>query len=152
MWGETDVTTGGDRENELMTLYWNTIVRPQESIIKQFLHHPDSAIELLSPLVEKRNDVLLQEHMKVISTSWQTPDGMSGFQNLVARQQEVKKKIRDELRAPTELMKFLGLLDAYHKLSADLESTVEMVKEENIPFGGWLQKSIVEVEWGRYLR
>ena len=152
MWGETDETTGCDRENELITMYWKTIVRPQESIVKQFLHHPNSAIELLSPLVEKRNDLLLQEHMKVISTTWQTPDGMSGFQNLVARQQEVRKKIRDELRAPTELKKFLGLLDAYHKLSADLESAIEMVKEENFPFGGWLQKSIVEVEWGRYLR
>src|SRR5438270_13152394 len=41
MWGETDATPGGDRENELITMYWNTIVRPQETIVKQFMHHPD---------------------------------------------------------------------------------------------------------------
>ena len=155
MWGETDVTAGGNREKELITMYWNTIVRPQESIVKQFLHHPDSAIELLSPLVEKRSDLLLQEHVKVISTSRhprQTPDSIFGFQNLITRQQEVRKKIRCELRAPTELKKFLGLLDECHKLSADLESTVETMMGENVPFGGWFKKSIVQTDWGRYLR
>lgn len=95
MWGDTDVTPGGDRENELIAMYWNTIVRPQETVVKQFLHHSDSAIELLAPLLERKDNLLLQEHMAVISPSWHLHQN-SVFDDLVVRQREAKKQIRRE--------------------------------------------------------
>lgn len=49
-------------------------------------------------------------------------------------------------------VQFLHLLDVCQKRSAILEDPVETVQGQNIPSGNWFQKSIIQVDWGRYLR
>src|SRR6266498_2260415 len=100
MWNEVDDNLGSEREEELKTLYWKSMI-DRGSYVKRFLYTRESAFEVLTPIfnqVNSRNALLLQKEMNDLGLKLkETSAGKSLYMvlgELTERQQDILRRIR----------------------------------------------------------
>ena len=142
MWDEVDEKTGEDREEELKTVYWRTMLE-RNSTTGRFLRTRESAFNLIDPLIEaanKRCSVLLQDELVVMRKSLPaTAAGqelLSTMGKLVGQREDLLRRIRHEMKSSDGDKTALEPLQEEHqKLQKSLGATVNEMRRLRLPLG-----------------
>jgi hypothetical protein len=142
MWDEVDKETGEDREKELKTKYWRTMLE-RGSTMNQFQRTRESAFDVIEPLIEeanKRSSVLLQNELVDMSKSLPaTAAGLELFSamgQLVSQREDLLRRIRHEMRSSDgDTMALEPLQEEHQRLQKSLEATVNEMRKLRLPFG-----------------
>ena len=142
MWDEVDKETGEDRERELKTKYWRSMLE-RSSTTSRFLRTRESAFDLIDPLIEaanKRSSVLLQSELVDMRKSLPaTAAGLELFSTmgqLVSQREDLLRRIRNEMkRSDGDKMILEPLQEEHQKLQSNLEATVLEMRRLRLPLG-----------------
>ena len=142
MWDEVDEETGENRERELKTEYWRSMLE-RNSTTSRFLRTRESAFDLIDPLIDaanRRSSVLLQnELVDMRKTLPATAAGLELFSTmgqLVSQREDLLRRIRYEMRrSDGDKMILEPLQEEHQKLQNSLEATVIEMRRLRLPLG-----------------
>ena len=142
MWDEVDEETGEDREAELKTEYWRSMLE-RGSTTSRFLRTRESAFDLIDSLIEaanRRSSVLLQDELVVMRKSLPaTAAGQELFSamgKLVSQREDLLRRIRHEMkRSDGDKMTLEPLQEEHQKLQNSLKATVIEMRRLRLPLG-----------------
>ena len=162
MWDEVDEETGSEREMELKSKYWRSMLE-QQSTTNRFLGTRESALNIIQPLVDAANDkskLLLQQEMVDMRTKLPaTSAGLRLFEEtelLVKRRQQVLEQIRNAMKHSNEDETSLPTLqDEYQRLKTQLDTAVNEMRTLRLPLGKrlsqmtrkWFSFKLRSVHW-----
>lgn len=154
MWDGVDDNLGKEREDELKTQYWKSMI-DRGSYVKRFLHTRESAFEVLAPIfdqVNSRNALLLQKEVNDLGLKLkETSAGKTLYMvlgELIERQQAVLGEIREELKEPTlDSDQLQLLLDEYQKVSVQLQRANDDMRKMKIRLGDRIQTVARNIDW-----
>jgi hypothetical protein len=158
MWDDVEEETGAQREKELASVYWKSMVE-RGSSVKRFLNNRSSAFEILTPIineVNKNSALLLQTEMTELGLQLrQTTAGRTLFvelEDLVARHQRALSRIRGGLTEPSlDQEQLAEVMEEYHRVSAQLQRAVEDMQRMKVSTGEWFKKLVIKKNWKRIL-
>ena len=142
MWDEVDLETGEEREAELKSKYWRTMLE-RNSTTSRFLRTRESAFRLIDPLIDaanKRSSLLLQDELvdmrkKLPSTS-AGQELFSAMEVLVRQREDLLRRIRNEMkRTDGDKVTLEPLQEEHQKLQMTLEETVNEMRRLKLPLG-----------------
>ena len=142
MWDEVEEKTGEDRERELKTHYWRTMLE-RNSTTSRFLRTRESAFNLIDPLIEAANrkfSVLLQGELvdmrKSLPATAAGQELFSAMGKLVSQREDLLRRIRQEMkRSDGDKMILEPLQEEHQKLQISLEATVNEMRKLSLPLG-----------------
>ena len=142
MWDEVDERTGEERERELKTNYWRTMLE-RRSTTSRFLRTRESAFNLIDPLIEAANkkiSVLLQDELvdmrKSLPATAAGQELFSAMGQLVSQREDLLRRIRQEMRrSDGDKMILEPLREEHQKLQNNLEATVNEMRRLRLPLG-----------------
>ena len=144
MWDEVDNKTGEDRERELKTDYWRTMLE-RSSTTDRFKLTRESAFTVIDPLIDTANarisDLLQKEladmHKNLSSGSRDVGQALiSRMELLLMQREDLLRRIRNEVkRGATDGMRLEALQDEYQRLKINMKSTINDMRELKIPLG-----------------
>ena len=158
MWDDVDEETGAEREKELGSVYWKSMIE-RGSSVKRFLNNRSSAFEILTPIineVNKNSALLLQKEMMDLRLQLrQTTAGQTLFlelEELVARHQRALSRIRGGLTEPSlDQEQLQEVMEEYQRVSAQLHRAVEDMQRMKVSTGEWFKKLVIKKNWKRIL-
>ena len=158
MWSDVDEELGVERERELKTDYWKSMIE-RGSSVRRFLYTRQSAFEILAPIwgeVDKRSALLLQIEMNDLQLQIrETSAGKTLYielEELVARHHDILERIRRELREPMDDPDQLQLLmEEYQKVSVQLQRATEDMRRMKTSKGRRIRGFVI-VNWRRIFR
>ena len=142
MWDEVDEETGEERERELKTKYWRTML-DRNSTTSRFLRTRESAFDLIEPLIEaanKRSSVLLQDELvdlrKTLPATAAGQELFSAMGQIVSQREDLLRRIRHEMRQSNgDKMALEPLQEEHQRLQKSLEATVTEMRRLRLPLG-----------------
>ena len=142
MWDEVDEETGKDRERELKTNHWRTML-DRNSTTSRFLRTRESAFNLIDPLIEaanERSSILLQNELVDMHKSLPaTTAGLELFSTmgeLVSQREDLLRRIRFEVgHSDSDKMSVEPLQEEHQTLQKNLEETVIEMRRLQLPLG-----------------
>jgi hypothetical protein len=142
MWDEVDEETGEERERELKTKYWRTML-DRDSTTSRFLRTRESAFDVIEPLIvaaNKRSSVLLQDELvdmrKTLPATAAGQELYSAMGQFVSHREDLLRRIRYEMRQSMGDKMALEILQEEHqKLQKSLEVTVTEMRRLRLPLG-----------------
>ena len=142
MWDEVDEETGEDRERELKTKYWRTML-DRNSTTSRFLRTRESAFDLIEPLIDaanRRSSVLLQDELvdlrKTLPATAAGQELFSAMGQIVSQREDLLRRIRHEMRQSNgDKMALEPLQEEHQRLQKSLEATVTEMRRLRLPLG-----------------
>ena len=142
MWDEVDEETGEDREEELKTKYWRTMLE-RSSTTSRFLRTRESAFDIIEPLIDEantRSSLLLQGELvdmrKSLPATAAGQELFSAMGQLVSQREDLLRRIRYEMRhSGNDKMALEPLQEEHQKLKKSLEDTVIEMRRLRLPLG-----------------
>ena len=142
MWDEVDEETGEDREEELKTKYWRTML-DRSSTTSRFLRTRESAFDIIEPLIEAaniRSSLLLQDELvdmrKSLPVTSAGQESFSAMGQLVTQHKNLLRRIRYEMRHSNgDKMVLKSLQEEHEKHQKILEATVIETRRLRLPLG-----------------
>ena len=142
MWDEVDEKTGEDRERELQTNYWRSMLE-RNSTTGRFLRTRESAFKLIDPLIEAANkkfSVLLRDELVDIHKSFPaTAAGQELFSRmgqLVSQREDLLRRIRNEMkRSDGDKLILEDFQEEHQKLQSSLGATFDEMRRLRLPLG-----------------
>ena len=158
MWDDVDEETGAEREKELASVYWKSMIA-RGSSVKRFLNNRPSAFEILTPIineVNKTSALLLQREMVNLQIQLcRTTADRTLFlevEELVARHQRALARIRGGLTEPSfDQEQLQEVMEEYQRTSAQLQRTVEDMQRVRVFTGDGFKKLVITKNWKRLL-
>jgi len=158
MWDEVDEETGAQRERELKSIYWRSMIE-RGSSVKRFLQNRPSAFGILTPIfdeVNKNSSLLLQREMVNLQIQLrQTTADRTCFlevEKLVSRHQKALSRVRGGLTEPSfDQEQLQELMGEYQRASAQLRRCVEDIQRVRVSTEDGFRKLVITKYWTRLL-
>jgi hypothetical protein len=139
MWDVVDEETGRDREEELKSKYWQTMLE-RKSSTSRFLGTRESALRVIAPLIDAANAkswFLLQQEMVDMRTKLREKSaGLNLCQEtevLLQQRQQVLERIR---KAPNkDKTPLQASRKEYQELMVQLDEAVKKMRKLKLPIG-----------------
>jgi hypothetical protein len=152
MWDEVDEVTGRYRENELRSKYWKSMLQ-RSSTTSRFLGTPESAVQVIQPLIDKANDrssLLLQQEMVAMRTK--LPPESNKFrlyqetERLIRKRQQLIEQIRNVPMYSNGSQSHLrALREEYQWLMGQLDAKVNEMQSSKYALGKRLSR--ISLKW-----
>jgi len=151
MWDEVTKEEGGEREKELQSIYWRTMIN-QGSITRRFLAQSrEAAFEVLEPLLEEANSrhtLRIQREMSDLHLQLkQTGAGQklsNDLDDIFRRYQETLTRIRLQIRQSEDDAEMLkSLMEEYESLKKKLAESCAELQKWKLTLGERLKKIMV---------
>lgn len=158
MWDDVEVEIGEMREDVLKTCYWKSLITGGASVQRFFGTHK-SAFDVLDPIIDKINSngaLLLQKEVNDLRLQLDKTAAAGTLYllgELLTRQQEFLKTIRNEFKQPTlDSEQLEALLKKYITISKQLKRSNDDLKKRNIPVGERMERVAKTTDVTRALR
>jgi len=148
MWDEVDEETGRDREEELTSRYWRSML-DRKSTTNRFMGTRESALQLIEPLIDAANEkssLLLQQEMVDLRNKLpETSAGARLFSEtelLVKERQEILERLRNAMKYSNQDKTALpALQEEYQRVKMQLDTTVNEMRKLRLPLGKRLSQA-----------
>ena len=142
MWDEVDEETGEDRERDLKSNYWRTML-DRSSTTSRFLGTRESAFNLIDLFIDAANrqsSVLLQNELvdmrKSLPVTAPGQELFSAVGQLVSQREDLLRRIRQEMkRSDGDKMILESLREEHHELQNSIKMTVNEIRRLKLPLG-----------------
>ena len=146
MWDIVDEETGRDREQQLKSKYWQTMLE-RKSSTSRFLGTRESALRVIAPLIDAANakswSLLKQEMVDMRTKLREKSAGFNLCQEtevLLQRRQQVLERIR---KAPNKSKSSLqASRKEYQELMVQLDEAVKKMRKLKLPIGKRLSQMV----------
>ncbi|TFK33827.1 P-loop containing nucleoside triphosphate hydrolase protein [Crucibulum laeve] len=150
MWDEVNEEVGKLREEELIHKYWKSMM-DRKSKTMRFENDRQSAFNVLAPLLESANErhaIRLQKEM--VDMKYQLRETSAGqamfskIEDLVKQKQDTLRRIRDEMKRPSDDRETMdGLRAKFRQLNVELDMMGDDMRALKLSVSDRLLKSVV---------